>query len=81
MWSKRPACHKGKCRHEPLKTWWKDRFLLAVESNLILYGYDGEQFFTRRFDSREEFGRIRATLGERLPTPGFYARDSGLEYD
>jgi hypothetical protein len=59
---------------ESLSTWWKDRFLLIVESNLILYGYDGEAFFTRRFDSAEEFERTRATLAERLPAPGFYAR-------
>ncbi len=52
--------------------------MLAVESNLILYGYDGEQFFTRRFDSPEEFDRIRGTLAERLPSPGFYAFDQDL---
>lgn len=60
---------------ESLTTWWGDRFLLAVESNLILYGFDGEEFFTQRFDSPEEFKETRATLAKRLPTPGFYARD------
>ncbi len=60
---------------ESLTMWWKDRFLLAVESNLILYGFDGEEFFTRGFESCEEFEKTRATLAERLPAPGFYARD------
>ena len=55
-----------------LSAWWKDRFLLAVQSNLILYGFDGEQFFTRGFDSEEEFQRERTTLAECLPTPVFY---------
>ena len=58
-----------------LTTWWKERFLLAVESNLILYGFDGEAFFTRQFDSPEEFKETRATLTKRLPMPGFYARE------
>ena len=60
---------------EALMSWWKDRFLLAVQSNLILYGFDGEEFFTRGFESSEEFEKTRATLAERLPAPGFYARD------
>lgn len=60
---------------ESLKHSWQDRFLLAVESNLILYGFDGEKFFTRRFESPEEFGKTQAALAERLPTPGFYHRD------
>ena len=57
---------------ESLSGWWKDRFLLAVQSNLVLYGFDREQFFTRGFESPEEFQRARAALAERLPTPGFY---------
>lgn len=54
---------------------WKDPFLLAVQSNLILYGFDGEDFFCRQFDSDDEFEGTRARLAERLPTPGFYAQD------
>ena len=46
-----------------------------MQSNLILYGFDGEEFFTRGFESSEEFEKTRATLAERLPAPGFYARD------
>jgi hypothetical protein len=57
---------------ESLSALRKDRFLLAVQSNLILYGFDGEQFFTRGFDSEGEFQQARTTLAERLPTPGFY---------
>jgi hypothetical protein len=49
--------------------------LLAVESNLILYGFDGDRFFTRQFQSPEDFAATRAKLAERLPTPGFYASD------
>lgn len=60
---------------EWVKTWWKDRFLLAVESNLILYGFDGEKFFTRRFKSPKTFEKARVALAKRLPTPGFYSRD------
>lgn len=40
---------------ESLATWWKEPFLLAVESNLILDGFDGEAILTRQFDSPEEF--------------------------
>ena len=58
-----------------LTTLWKDHFLLAVESNLVLYGFDGAEFFTRGFQSSEEFEKTRATLAERLPAPGFYACD------
>jgi hypothetical protein len=58
-----------------LTTFWKDLFLLAVESNLILYGFDGEEFFTRGFESSEEFEKTLAALAERLPAPRFYARD------
>ena len=60
---------------KPLRTWRKDRFLLAVKSNLILYGFDGEEFFTRGFESPEEFEETRVELAERLPTPRFYACD------
>ena len=63
---------------ESLTGWWKDRFLLSVQSNLILYGFDGEQFFTRNFESSEEFEQTRASLSEYLPTPGFYTSDSDL---
>ena len=56
-----------------LTLFWKERFLLAVKSNLILYGFDGEEFFTRDFESSEEFEKTRATLAERLPALGFYA--------
>ena len=59
---------------ESLKNWWKDRFLLAVESNLILYGFDGEKFFTRQFDSPKKFEKTRVALAKRLPAPGFYPR-------
>jgi hypothetical protein len=58
-----------------LRVWWKDGFLLTVQSNLILYGFDGEEFFTRDFESHGEFEQTRATLAERLPTPAFYTRD------
>jgi hypothetical protein len=40
-----------------------------------LYGFDGEQFFTREFESSEEFEKTRAALAERLPKPGFYTPD------
>ena len=33
------------------------------------------KFFTRQFDSPEEFKEARATLAKRLPMPGFYARE------
>jgi hypothetical protein len=59
---------------ESLKIWWKDYFLLVVESNLILYGFDGEKFFTRRFHSPKTFERTRVALAKRLPAPGFYGR-------
>ena len=64
---------EGYC--ESLASRWTDRFLLAVESNLILYGFDGDSFFTRQFQSPEDFAATRAKLAERLPTPGFYASD------
>jgi hypothetical protein len=51
--------------------------VLAVESNLILFGFDGEQFFTRHFDSPEQFEETRAALAERLPKPGYYTHDWG----
>ena len=60
---------------ESLKTWWNERFLLAVQSNLILYGFDGEEFFTRRFDSEKAFDKSHIALAKRLPTPGFYRRN------
>ena len=63
---------------ESLTRRWEAPFLLSVQSNLILYGFDGEQFFTRDFESREEFEQTRAALAERLPTPGFYASDAEL---
>jgi hypothetical protein len=63
---------------QSLRLFWEERFLLAVESNAILYGFDGKEFFTRHFESSEEFEKTRATLAERLPVPGFYARDSGV---
>jgi len=63
---------------QSLAGWWKDRFLLSVQSNLIRYGFDGEQFFTRDFESSEVFKQARTTLAERLPTPGFYTNDSDL---
>lgn len=63
---------EGYC--ESLATRWTERFLLAVESNLILFGFDGEKFFTRGFQDPEEFGETRATLAKQLPTPGFYPR-------
>lgn len=59
---------------ESVKDWCKDRFLLAVESNRILYGFDGEKFFTRRFDSRNKFQKTRVTLAKALPAPGYYSR-------
>jgi len=59
---------------ESVKNWWKDRFLLAVESNLILYGFDGQRFFTRRFDSPNRFRKTRVTLAKDLPAPGYYSR-------
>jgi hypothetical protein len=49
---------------------WKDPFLLAVQSNLILFGFDGEEFFSWQFDSSEEFAATRAELAGCLPTPG-----------
>jgi len=51
---------------------WKDRFLLAVQSNLILYGFDGDKFFTQDFNSARKFAKTRAELSKTLPTPGFY---------
>jgi hypothetical protein len=60
---------------ESLKLRWKDRFLLAVESNLILYGFDGEKFFTRRFNSPKTFEKTRVALAKRLPAPGFFGRN------
>ncbi len=63
---------------QSLRLFWEERFLLAVESNAILYGFDGKEFFTRHFESSEEFEKTRATLAERLPVPGFYAHDSGV---
>ena len=57
---------------ESLRLWWKERFLLVVESNAVLYGFDGKKFFTRHFKSDKQFERTRATLAKRLPTPGFY---------
>ena len=53
---------------------WKDRFLLAIESNLILYGFDGKRFFTRRFKSPKAFEKTRVALTKRLPAPGFCSR-------
>ena len=63
---------------ESLKIWWKERFLLAVESNLILYGFDGKKFFTRRFDSPEEFEKTRVALAKRLPRAGLLPAQRGL---
>jgi hypothetical protein len=48
---------------------------LIVESNLILYGFDGEQSFTRKFHSSQQFEEAGAALAERLPKPGYYTRD------
>ena len=60
---------------ESLKTSWNERFLLTVESNLILYGFDGEKFFTRQFHSHKAYDKTCGVLAKRLPTPGFYRRN------
>ncbi len=57
---------------------WRSRqepFLLAVTSNHILYGFDGERFFEEQIESERRFERRRSALGKRLPTPGFYPGD------
>jgi hypothetical protein len=64
---------------ETLKTRWNDRFLLAVESNLILYGFDGTKFFMRQYKSPTTFEKNLSTLAERLPNPGFYQATTGIE--
>lgn len=58
---------------ESVKSWLKDRFLLAVESNLIVFGFDGEKFFTRRFHSSRTFKKTRVALAKHLPAPDFYS--------
>jgi hypothetical protein len=50
----------------------QEPFLLCVESNFILYGFDGQEFFDEQFDSKESFTKRRAELEDRLPVPGFY---------
>ena len=64
---------------EVLKASWNEPFLLAVESNLILYGFDGVRFFTRQFESPTNFEKTRSKLAHRLPTPGFYPATRGIE--
>jgi hypothetical protein len=64
---------------EVLKASWNDQFLLEVESNLILYGFDGVRFFTRQFQSPTTYERTRNKLAQRLPTPGFYPVTRGIE--
>ena len=44
----------------------------AIDTDLVRRG--GEEFFTRGFESSEEFEKTLATLADAFP-PGFYARD------
>jgi hypothetical protein len=43
-----------------------------VDSNLILHGFDGEEFFEEQFESSESFEERRAEPEKLYPTPGFY---------
>lgn len=64
---------------EWVKTCWDEPFLLVVQSNLILYGFDGTKFFTEQFESPSRFEKARRKLAERLPSPGFYPAAPGIE--
>ena len=59
---------------ESCRNQWKDHFLLKVPSNLILYGFDGQEFFERGFADGDDFDRALAELSRRLPEPGCYRR-------
>ena len=64
------------------ETAWRHRqepFLLKVDSNHILYGFDGWKFFEEQPDSSEKFEKRRAELEELLPTPGFYPAGHAVE--
>ncbi len=49
----------------------QEPFLMVVESNLILYGHNGQRFFEEQPDHKDFDARWRV-LSARLPTPGFY---------
>ncbi|MBI4603616.1 MAG: hypothetical protein HY721_16815 [Planctomycetes bacterium] len=51
----------------------QETFLLSVESNHILYGFDGRRFFEKSIVSEKTFTRRRSQLAKHLPAPGFYA--------
>ncbi len=53
---------------------WKTPFLLAVDSNNLLYGFSPtEGFFHRAFDEPEDYSRTRKELSVTLPAPIFYS--------
>jgi hypothetical protein len=52
----------------------QEPFFLVVESNLILYGFDGKKFFEKQYGAKG-FEKRRKQLESRLPTPDFYDED------
>jgi hypothetical protein len=47
-------------------------FILSVDSNLILFGFDGKKFFEEEFESEVLYYKHRAELKKRLPTPRYF---------